>query len=344
MSKVKRNDPCPCGSGKKYKKCCMNKADQGVGSTSLHEELKAHYSHFMAYVNRNYPNISPNEERETQEEEVEAAFRMVQSVFIEQQEDGTTLYDEFFDKKKDKIVRPATLASMEAWKSPLASVFQIKELQTVQTVLVEDVWSGQKYEVKRDGIPLKEDNYEHMPYVIGVVLKWGPVFNFVPLAIPNYKETYESFKQNMEEEFAQSSHDSIHALMQETLIEQLRNWLYLNVSETKKDQIEQETTPPVESTPTQTEDEVLDLVDEELKSEKAFEQLREAWMSYKQEEAPMLRKPKVVSAALEHIYRTSEQFRAEPEKVTKKAVAEKYDVSPSSMSKRITQIKDYIEN
>ena len=22
--KVKRNDPCPCNSGKKYKKCCMN--------------------------------------------------------------------------------------------------------------------------------------------------------------------------------------------------------------------------------------------------------------------------------------------------------------------------------
>jgi uncharacterized protein YecA (UPF0149 family) len=23
--KVGRNDPCPCGSGKKYKHCCMNK-------------------------------------------------------------------------------------------------------------------------------------------------------------------------------------------------------------------------------------------------------------------------------------------------------------------------------
>jgi tetratricopeptide (TPR) repeat protein len=23
MAKVKRNDPCPCGSGKKYKKCCL---------------------------------------------------------------------------------------------------------------------------------------------------------------------------------------------------------------------------------------------------------------------------------------------------------------------------------
>ena len=24
-AKVKRNDPCPCGSGKKYKQCCANK-------------------------------------------------------------------------------------------------------------------------------------------------------------------------------------------------------------------------------------------------------------------------------------------------------------------------------
>ncbi len=23
-SKVSRNDPCPCGSGKKYKQCCLN--------------------------------------------------------------------------------------------------------------------------------------------------------------------------------------------------------------------------------------------------------------------------------------------------------------------------------
>ena len=25
MTKVGRNDPCPCGSGKKYKKCCLAK-------------------------------------------------------------------------------------------------------------------------------------------------------------------------------------------------------------------------------------------------------------------------------------------------------------------------------
>ena len=28
-NKIRRNDPCPCGSGKKYKKCCMNKGGFG---------------------------------------------------------------------------------------------------------------------------------------------------------------------------------------------------------------------------------------------------------------------------------------------------------------------------
>jgi len=28
-TKVGRNDPCPCGSGKKYKKCCLNAGETG---------------------------------------------------------------------------------------------------------------------------------------------------------------------------------------------------------------------------------------------------------------------------------------------------------------------------
>ena len=26
--KIGRNESCPCGSGKKYKKCCLNKSDE----------------------------------------------------------------------------------------------------------------------------------------------------------------------------------------------------------------------------------------------------------------------------------------------------------------------------
>lgn len=38
MSKIGRNDPCPCGSGKKYKKCCLN-ADQSKARVTERDRL-----------------------------------------------------------------------------------------------------------------------------------------------------------------------------------------------------------------------------------------------------------------------------------------------------------------
>jgi hypothetical protein len=38
MAKINRNDPCPCGSGKKYKKCCGLKAL---------EQKKRHFTHMQ---------------------------------------------------------------------------------------------------------------------------------------------------------------------------------------------------------------------------------------------------------------------------------------------------------
>jgi|GEM_PF-902823 len=42
MENTGRNDPCPCGSGKKYKKCCMNKSFlQRKQATVLKQDPKA---------------------------------------------------------------------------------------------------------------------------------------------------------------------------------------------------------------------------------------------------------------------------------------------------------------
>lgn len=30
MAKIGRNEPCPCGSGRKYKQCCMGKEENGL--------------------------------------------------------------------------------------------------------------------------------------------------------------------------------------------------------------------------------------------------------------------------------------------------------------------------
>lgn len=59
MNKPGRNDPCPCGSGKKFKKCCLDKphqpspellADLELGQQRIREyeeeQKKRHYSPF----------------------------------------------------------------------------------------------------------------------------------------------------------------------------------------------------------------------------------------------------------------------------------------------------------
>ena len=39
MAKIGRNDPCPCGSGIKYKKCCIGKADK-VARTAAQQNIQ----------------------------------------------------------------------------------------------------------------------------------------------------------------------------------------------------------------------------------------------------------------------------------------------------------------
>jgi hypothetical protein len=43
MSKIGRNDPCPCGSGEKYKRCCQGKdeAAQRIAREASNAELQA---------------------------------------------------------------------------------------------------------------------------------------------------------------------------------------------------------------------------------------------------------------------------------------------------------------
>lgn len=45
MNKIRRNDPCPCGSGKKYKKCCIDKELPEKASNSFESYLDNFYSY-----------------------------------------------------------------------------------------------------------------------------------------------------------------------------------------------------------------------------------------------------------------------------------------------------------
>lgn len=51
--KIGRNDPCPCGSGKKYKKCCLNKeeSDFFIGDDIFYSEIEPLYKNLEFEIN-----------------------------------------------------------------------------------------------------------------------------------------------------------------------------------------------------------------------------------------------------------------------------------------------------
>jgi hypothetical protein len=55
MGKLGRNDPCPCGSGKKYKNCCLEKdeasrrLERQASNAALNAEVQREYEEFQEF-------------------------------------------------------------------------------------------------------------------------------------------------------------------------------------------------------------------------------------------------------------------------------------------------------
>ena len=43
---ISRNDPCPCGSGKKYKKCCLGSAKGGGAQSALSPRFRFEHGNY----------------------------------------------------------------------------------------------------------------------------------------------------------------------------------------------------------------------------------------------------------------------------------------------------------
>ena len=129
---VGRNDPCPCGSGKKYKKCCEGK-QQTTSSTVFHEEIENVLQTFYT----NYPERkdirefielvqawAPKLEKKLHRELVEAVA--LDEYFFHQRPEIWTNYLQTMAKK---MIRPSTIELLKTWTNP---IFFIGTVETVE--------------------------------------------------------------------------------------------------------------------------------------------------------------------------------------------------------------------
>ncbi|MDR0880347.1 MAG: SEC-C domain-containing protein [Clostridioides sp.] len=148
---IGRNELCPCGSGKKYKKCCMNKDVISERAMREVETLQKRYSDLYTKIyNFAQQEKYRGELKKVREifyvmddEDINSKFEVFFNTYFLQDhimENKKVITVEFFEANKDNLTQSEIDILTNLFESYL-SVFEIKEI-TDGKVVLEDCMTG----------------------------------------------------------------------------------------------------------------------------------------------------------------------------------------------------------
>lgn len=159
MSKISRNAPCPCGSGKKFKKCCLPKqAETPPPVNSYHDHCleladslftkifrfmeKNRYDNYLKKASREYwPDLDPAIDLEADERELMQFMDWYMHDYpIPGQ--GRPVIQLYWESRPK--LSPQERQVLQDWQNTYVSVFQIIEIEPGEGAWAEDIFSGEK--------------------------------------------------------------------------------------------------------------------------------------------------------------------------------------------------------
>ncbi|WP_335871573.1 SEC-C metal-binding domain-containing protein [Bacillus sp. 2205SS5-2] len=171
---IGRNEPCPCGSGKKYKKCCGKTGSISVQDL-IHTELdtvqmqliESVYTKINEDMAESYQTYFANHKWFAKDEEIYEMAFTIWSLFLYKNTENQTLANAFIDKYVDNILRPQSQESVAAWKQ---APFVAGTVTSISDgfVTVENSLTGEFVTVKESDSDITKNSF-----LIGVVLSYG---------------------------------------------------------------------------------------------------------------------------------------------------------------------------
>ena len=160
MVKISRNAPCPCGSGKKFKKCCLGKEQENQ------RQSKTYHDYCLELVNSLRPKILRFMKKSGHDKFIEQAFSEYWRTLepgLDPPEFGEVAYLEFLEwfihdypipghgkpvislfLKSNPKLPPEELQILQDWQTAYISVFQVKEVELGKGVMAEDIFSSEE--------------------------------------------------------------------------------------------------------------------------------------------------------------------------------------------------------
>lgn len=334
---VGRNDPCLCGSGKKYKKCCALK-NEASNDGLLDEELEQVIMNYVEKVIENPTHFSELERYQQEwiqklgakmsEEEIEQAV-MEYYLFIARRD----LWKRHLMKILNGPVHSATREVLEAWQNPFVLFAEVIDNREGY-LHVEEVLGDQIYCLELEEGMLEEGHEIVFGIVLpdnrhrsnGIRVLEGLTF------IRNQNDAFtEKVKRMAEESGVTTSHDFFKAYMVD---------LYETIVGLETDNIEDF----AEQNLTEQQQEVLEVLELEMlmldlhfESEQFIQMIA---ITYLLKEQPKFRKPQVIAAAL---FKTAQDVGAlDDYSFSQAEIAERFDVSTGSMMQHADRLIDFV--
>jgi tetratricopeptide (TPR) repeat protein len=184
--KISRNDPCPCGSGKKYKKCCG--ANEAISITHMIERdmdnlqkqiLEFAYHYYGMELEDDFEDLQ--ERLLIPDEQMEQFYEFVHSMWFSlfcQLEDGETIIEKFIASEGARIKRPKLKQILQSWKNPRVIAGKVMTIEN-QKFTLEDAFTLEKIDafMVNDHFPVEKGSFLTgllLPYEQNYVFFSGP--------------------------------------------------------------------------------------------------------------------------------------------------------------------------
>ncbi|WP_409251998.1 YecA family protein [Bacillus sp. SCS-153A] len=342
MKTIGRNEPCECGSGKKYKKCCGNHSAVNIDDLVLGELeiLQAQVYDFIAVHNSeelesDYHRYYSEMKMMNKDQEIyEMAFLSWYGV-TKKLEDGLTLTERFVEKQSKAVTRPQTLESLEKWKQPRIVAGVVTSAQGTELV-IEDTVEGEVFNVKGANPEIVEGCF-----FIGILLQNGE--NYLPFAqYFVYPGIADTCKDAMVEKMKAADKDEVEEYLISHYLYLADHCFYLYTGQGQK--VKEEAAPELEDSsdnPAYTEaiDSMKSFLTEQGEAAVSIEKASMLLSQYFESESPKIRNPQIYSASIIEVIKGDTELKRD---YLQKDLAEAFGVSANSISRRSKEMKKII--
>jgi len=334
---IGRNDPCPCGSGKKHKRCCLGKNDKPVEQL-VDEELERILLSIYEQPPANSDIIELNSYRREwearlgdlwDENSIEGSLTEY-FLFVARQD----LWKRHLVKVLNTPIRSAVRAVVKTWQQPFVLFGKAKGEKDGFIEVEEILGKGTYYLEKEQDMPVEKDSI-----VFGGVLpdnrkQENGIYVITSLMFIN--DSNGSFEKQIEALAASSGFENSLDFYKEHMVD-----IFHAILDRETGSVEE----LIESDLTQVQQEVLEIlkttIDDLGQRSEVQDLLRNISISYFLKEEPNFRKPNIIAAA---VFQVASDLELLGEyEGTKADIARLFSVSASSITRHAENIHDFVQ-